>query len=77
MNLKKIQNPFGGLIYYKESTTSTMSEARDLLSEESHGSICITDFQSNGIGRIPGRTWHSESKDNLMFTLILEKNIFY
>lgn len=76
MNLKKIQNPFGGLIYYKESTASTMSEARNLLTEKDiHGSIFITDNQTGGVGRIPGRIWHSSSRENLTFTLILEKDV--
>lgn len=76
MNLKKIQNPFGGLTYYKESTTSTMSEAKNLLTEKNiHGSIFITDNQTNGVGRIPGRVWYTKSKENLTFTLILEKDV--
>lgn len=75
MNLKKIANPLGGLIYYKESTTSTMAEARNLLAEENtHGSIFIADYQTDGVGRIPGRVWRAKPKDNLTFTLILEKD---
>ncbi len=74
MNLKKIQNPFGGMTYYKESTTSTMSEAKSLLSEDDiHGSLVVADFQTNGLGRIPGREWLSNAKENLTFTLILHK----
>ena len=75
MNLKKIKNPFGGLVYYKESTTSTMAEAKaNLDSEDINGSIFITDFQSSGIGRLPGRKWLSKTGDNLMFTLALNKS---
>lgn len=75
MNLKKIINPFGGLTYYKESTTSTMGEARNILTERDvHGSIFVTDFQTQGVGRIPGRIWHTKAKDNLTFTLVLEKD---
>lgn len=75
MNLKKINNPFGGLIYYKESTTSTMVEAKSLLAEENcHGVIFLTDFQTTGVGRLQGRTWKSNKGENLMFTLILDKD---
>lgn len=75
MNLKKIENPFGGLTYYKESTTSTMAEAKALLDEKDiAGSIVIADFQTDGLGRIPGRTWESTAKNNLTFTLVLTKD---
>ncbi|OQY37149.1 MAG: biotin--[acetyl-CoA-carboxylase] ligase [Spirochaetaceae bacterium 4572_7] len=75
MNLMKIENPFGGLTYYKESTTNTMVEAKALLSEpDIHGSIFVSDFQTAGMGRVPGRIWDSESGKNLTFTLILDKN---
>ncbi|MGL1894652.1 MAG: biotin--[acetyl-CoA-carboxylase] ligase [Spirochaetaceae bacterium] len=75
MNLKKIENPFGGMTYYKETTTSTMAEAANLLSEKDiHGSIVLADFQTNGIGRVPGRKWLSSEKENLTFTLIIKKD---
>lgn len=74
MNLKKINNPFGGLTYYRKSTTSTMKEAMDLLEEQTvEGSIVIADYQTNGIGRIPGRKWNSSPGENLTFTLILKR----
>lgn len=72
MNLKKINNPFGGLTFYKESTISTMLDAKSMMADENiDGSIIITDYQSGGVGRIPGRKWFSNPGDNLTFTLVL------
>lgn len=75
MNLKKIDNPFGGLLYYKESTTSTMVEAKSLLAEDNcHGVVFIADYQTAGVGRIQGRSWEAQKGQNLTFTLILDKD---
>lgn len=75
MNLKKINNPFGGLTYYKESTTSTMAEAMEIIEEKrGDGALFISDYQTDGIGRIPGRKWLSSANDNLTFTLVLKKD---
>lgn len=75
MNLKKINNPFGGLTYYKESTTSTMAEAMELVEEKrGDGALFIADYQTDGIGRIPGRKWLSSANVNLTFTLVLKKD---
>ena len=75
MNLKKINNPFGGLTYYKETTTSTMAEAMELIEENrGEGSLFITDFQTEGKGRVPGRKWHTSENDNLTFTLVLKRD---
>lgn len=74
MNLKKIDNPFGGRTYYKESTTSTMAEAASILEDNNiDGSLVLADFQTDGIGRVPGRKWHSSPKNNLTFTLIVKR----
>lgn len=75
MNLKKINNPFGGLTHYRESTTSTMAEAMELIEEnKGDGDIFIADYQSNGMGRIPGRNWESAAGKNLTFTLVLKRD---
>ena len=75
MNLKKIENPFGGLTFYHETTTSTMWEAESLIENDIvNGTLVVADFQTRGIGRIPGRKWESQSKNNLLFTLILKKD---
>lgn len=76
MNLKRINNPFGGLTYFKERTISTMLDAKDVLSDNVHmfevdGSIFVAGHQSGGVGRIPGRIWYDNPGDNLMFTLVL------
>ncbi|QEN04253.1 biotin--[acetyl-CoA-carboxylase] ligase [Thiospirochaeta perfilievii] len=75
MNLKKIENPFGGLTYYKESTRSTMADASETIDEKNiDGSLFITDNQTNGIGRVSGRKWESSPYQNLTFTLVLDRD---
>lgn len=76
MIIKNIRNSFGGEIHYKETTQTTMADAREgVLSGSGHGDLFIGGFQSSGKGRIPGRTWESEAEKNLMFTLVLDKDI--
>lgn len=79
MNLKKIDNPFGGRTFYKESTTSTMAEAEAEVSavlddENIHGLLFIADHQTDGVGRVPGRKWLSSPDKNLTFTLVISKD---
>lgn len=74
MNLKKIENPFGGLTFYKKSTTSTMAEATNMLEDESvDGSLFIADYQTDGVGRISGRKWYASPYENLTFTLVISR----
>ncbi|NIZ41186.1 biotin--[acetyl-CoA-carboxylase] ligase [Entomospira entomophila] len=68
--MSQLNNPFGGILYYKERTASTMHDARNNLS---HGAIFLTDHQEQGQGRYPTRKWISYSED-LTFTLTLQQS---
>jgi len=65
----QINNPFCAPVYYKETVTSTMDEAR-LLTEEKSGTVITAWEQSAGRGR-SGRPWKMNSGENLPFTIIL------
>jgi len=58
---------------YRASTSSTMNEAEELLSEEgasaAHGLLLLAETQTAGIGR-RGRSWESGSDGNLYFSII-------
>ncbi|NIZ19603.1 biotin--[acetyl-CoA-carboxylase] ligase [Entomospira culicis] len=65
-----IVNPFGGKIFFKPETASTMEDAKLHLS---HGAIFLTDKQTEGKCRNPQETWQSTNKD-ITFTLSLHKS---
>jgi biotin-[acetyl-CoA-carboxylase] ligase BirA-like protein len=68
---------YPGMIYYTESTTSTMDDARTFASRGAvPGTIVCTGFQSRGRGRFRDRKWHSPPGENLLFTLLLKKESF-
>jgi BirA family transcriptional regulator, biotin operon repressor / biotin---[acetyl-CoA-carboxylase] ligase len=58
-------------VYYTTSTTSTMDDARVLISRGVRdGTVVCTGYQSAGKGRLGRRTWESAPGENLLFTLI-------
>ncbi|MDR0447990.1 MAG: biotin--[acetyl-CoA-carboxylase] ligase [Treponema sp.] len=65
----KINNPFNAPVYYKDTVTSTMDEAR-LLAKEASGTVIAADKQSAGRGRM-GRSWMMNKGENLSFTIML------
>ncbi|MCL2294806.1 MAG: biotin--[acetyl-CoA-carboxylase] ligase [Spirochaetes bacterium] len=79
LNLK---NPFSiagsgemAEIYYKETTSSTMNNARELLSQNPPtGTLVLASFQTAGKGRLEGRKWFSEKDESLMFTILIKNS---
>ena len=69
MNTLSVNNPFGAPVYFKETVTSTMDEARLLVNEPS-GTVIAADEQSTGRGRA-GRPWKTGKGKSLSFTVIL------
>jgi BirA family biotin operon repressor/biotin-[acetyl-CoA-carboxylase] ligase len=69
METLPIRNPFGAPVYYKETVTSTMDEARMLAGAVS-GTVIAADGQTAGRGR-SGRPWQADSGENLSFTVVL------
>ncbi len=75
-------NPFGSApVFHVEQTDSTMILAREIAEggfsgvKPVHGTVVTADFQTAGRGRIPGRRWVGEKYKNLLFTLILGKDM--
>ncbi|MDR2660357.1 MAG: biotin--[acetyl-CoA-carboxylase] ligase [Spirochaetaceae bacterium] len=72
MERLNIQNPFGQPVYYVETCSSTMDEARRLAEEGArHGTAVMAGLQTNGRGRRETRKWTASAGKNLTFTLIL------
>ncbi|MDR2103889.1 MAG: biotin--[acetyl-CoA-carboxylase] ligase, partial [Treponema sp.] len=72
--MKKISlvTPFFAPIYHRETTSSTMSDARLLaVRGEPHGTVVMADVQEEGRGRIRGRLWVSGRGESLLFTILL------
>ncbi|MBN2535623.1 MAG: biotin--[acetyl-CoA-carboxylase] ligase [Spirochaetales bacterium] len=71
-----INNPFESApVYYVQSTTSTMDDARLLTQNGAvHGTVVCTGYQAKGRGRSSEREWISAPGENLLFTLVLKKN---
>ena len=70
-----IENPFKGAeIYYKETTDSTMNDARSLIDDKAEsGTVISAGEQLSGRGRASGRKWLGGRDESLMFTLILRE----
>ena len=70
----RFTSPIGGApIYYLPETESTMLVARAVVAAGApSGVVVLTDFQSAGRGRVPGRQWVSPSGESLMFTVALK-----
>ena len=74
--LTELTNPLTGGpgIYYIPETASTMAEARKLAAAGvGSGTVIITDFQSEGRGRLSERRWVSQPGESLLFTVIFTK----
>lgn len=76
MQVLKLDNPFSeGKIYFKESTDSTMNDARTLIPDNPpSGTVVLTSHQTAGRGRVKGRKWLDEKGKSLMFTLLLKES---
>ena len=71
-------NPFGAPLFYKESTGSTMRDARliakgfaDAGQPVPNGTAAIAGMQEAGRGRLPGRVWSAPAGESLLCTVIL------
>jgi BirA family biotin operon repressor/biotin-[acetyl-CoA-carboxylase] ligase len=70
--LRHIENPFGAPVYYRETVSSTMDEARRLAAHgERHGTVITAGFQEVGRGRGRNRPWNADREKNLFFTILL------
>jgi BirA family biotin operon repressor/biotin-[acetyl-CoA-carboxylase] ligase len=72
MNKISLFTPFFSPLYYKETTASTMSDARLLAAQgEPHGTVVIADVQEAGRGRTRDRPWIAGRGESLLFTILL------
>ncbi|MDR2784377.1 MAG: biotin--[acetyl-CoA-carboxylase] ligase [Treponema sp.] len=59
-------------MYYRETVSSTMDEARQLAARgERHGTVITAGFQEAGRGRGRNRSWNADREKNLFFTILL------
>ncbi|MDR0689446.1 MAG: biotin--[acetyl-CoA-carboxylase] ligase [Spirochaetaceae bacterium] len=66
-----VPNPFGAPIYYRETLSSTMDEARWLKTQgEPHGTVICAGLQEAGRGR-KNRPWSAAAGESLLFTILL------
>lgn len=74
MNLEKIKSAntkyIGKNIIYKEQTESTQKLAKQAINEV-HGTLVVTDEQTNGKGT-KGREWITSKEENITMTIILK-----
>jgi len=62
----------GRYLIYRTSCDSTQTIAkREILEGSPSGTIIFSECQTRGRGRIDGRSWQSNDKGNIMFTMIL------
>jgi BirA family biotin operon repressor/biotin-[acetyl-CoA-carboxylase] ligase len=65
-------NPFNAPVYYRETVSSTMDEARYFAARgERHGTVISAGFQETGRGRGRNRSWNADREKNLFFTILL------
>ncbi|MCL2706233.1 MAG: tRNA 2-thiouridine(34) synthase MnmA [Spirochaetaceae bacterium] len=74
-----LENPFSitekAEIYYKESTASTMNDARELIPQNPPtGTLVLAYNQTDGKGRIEGRKWLSVKGESLTFTILIKNS---
>ncbi|MCL2481641.1 MAG: biotin--[acetyl-CoA-carboxylase] ligase, partial [Spirochaetaceae bacterium] len=74
-----LENPFSisekAEIYYKETTYSTMNDARELIPQNPHtGTLVLAYDQTEGKGRIEGRRWLSVKGESLTFTILVKNS---
>lgn len=68
----RLPNPFGGSIWYKERTASTMDDIRALIQRgEPEGTVAAAGFQAEGRGRFADRRWETGPGEALLFTIAL------
>jgi BirA family biotin operon repressor/biotin-[acetyl-CoA-carboxylase] ligase len=71
MNFLSVVNPWDVPLYYHETLSSTMDEARVRAAQGApHGTVVVADYQETGRGRA-GRSWNAERGKNLFFTVLL------
>lgn len=71
MDTLPLSNPFSAPVYFQETVSSTMDEARRLACGGAPGGAVIAaDFQEAGRGRT-GRAWKMNRGQNLSFTMLL------
>lgn len=84
LKYRDFKNPFNkASLYYLKETESTMQDALKLIagfqkrdgSSVLHGAVVMAGYQRKGRGRLAGRKWYSAHGKNLLFTLILRKEI--
>jgi BirA family biotin operon repressor/biotin-[acetyl-CoA-carboxylase] ligase len=72
MRTLSIANPFGAPVYWVDTTSSTMDEARRLAAGgAAHGTVIGADFQEAGRGRVRDRPWLGRAGENLLATILL------
>jgi BirA family transcriptional regulator, biotin operon repressor / biotin---[acetyl-CoA-carboxylase] ligase len=73
-SISDVSNPWAAAsIFYKETTSSTMDDARILVDEgATNGTAVCAGYQTKGRARFGERSWISDRDKNLLFTLILE-----
>jgi BirA family biotin operon repressor/biotin-[acetyl-CoA-carboxylase] ligase len=72
MKICGIANPFGAPVYYRETVSSTMDEARLLASRgKGYGTVIAAGFQEAGRGRGLNRRWDAGRGKSLLFTILL------
>jgi BirA family transcriptional regulator, biotin operon repressor / biotin---[acetyl-CoA-carboxylase] ligase len=68
-------NELGRTVHAFEEVTSTNDVAQKLAEEDApHGTLVIAEQQTNGRGR-HGRSWASEPRENLTFSLVLRPQL--
>ncbi|MCL2792184.1 MAG: biotin--[acetyl-CoA-carboxylase] ligase [Spirochaetaceae bacterium] len=79
MQRLNLENPFSVIekaeIYYKEITSSTMDDVRELIPQNPpSGTLVLASLQTEGKGRLKGRKWVSAKGESLMFTILIKDN---
>ncbi len=74
-SLLPISNPFGGKVWYKERTGSTMDDIAALVRRgEPSGTIAVGGYQASGRGRFADRKWDAEPGEALLFSIALGRS---
>lgn len=75
MQLKNLRTDFLGrnCIHYKSIDSTQLEIWRCIEKQEKNGTVIIADRQTNGIGT-HGRTWYTDSSNNIAFSFFLEMN---
>lgn len=72
--LDSIDNPFGGAVWHKDRTVSTMDDAAALLDGgRGEGALVMAGHQSAGQGRFSTRRWEARPGESLLFTLVIPR----